>query len=213
MWTTTQSTAGTASDIRQSPTASCPGGITFIAQRIPNTNPFQDHVDGAAGFFLATSEAKANAALTGAGSRYIITDGSMAAGSFPNIAYWRNTTAGVDPYAAGLLVPVPGRENTYSIESFYKEAYYRTMVLRLQAFDGTMVVPSEALYVEYDTASIPETGYARLVDNRTLSPAGARAAADTYSGPRSSGATSVRRRRPSRRSGTTGSSTSPHPMR
>lgn len=211
MWTTTQSTAGTASDIRQSPTASCPGGITFIAQRIPNTNPFQDHVDGAAGFFLATSEA--NAALTGAGSRYIITDGSMAAGSFPNIAYWRNTTAGVDPYAAGLLVSVPGRENTYSIESFYKEAYYRTMVLRLQAFDGTMVVPSEALYVEYDTASIPETGYARLVDNRTLSPAGARAAADTYSGPRSSGATSVRRRRPSRRSGTTGSSTSPHPMR
>ncbi|MDK2915944.1 MAG: dolichyl-phosphooligosaccharide-protein glycotransferase [Euryarchaeota archaeon] len=157
--------------------------ITFIAQRIPVTNPFQDHVNRAAGFFLATSEATADAARIKAGSRYIITDGNMAAGGFPNIAYWRDTTAGVDPYAAGLLVPVPGSKSTYTLGSFYKEAYYRTMVMRLHAFDGTMVEPSEALYVEYDTASIPETGYARLVDSRILPPDEARTAAKTYSGP------------------------------
>jgi dolichyl-diphosphooligosaccharide--protein glycosyltransferase len=161
----------------------CGHWITFLAQRIPNTNPFQDHVGTAAEFFLATSEAKADAALTTAGSRYIITDGSMAAEGFPNIAYWRNTTAGTDPYATGLLVPVSGRENTYSIESFYKEAYYRTMVMRLQAFDGTIVEPSEALYVEYDADSIPKTGYSRLIESQTLSPAEARAAADSHSGP------------------------------
>jgi oligosaccharyl transferase (archaeosortase A-associated) len=152
--------------------------ITFIAQRIPVTNPFQDNVRSATGFFLATNEEKANAA----GSRYIVTDGRMAADGFPSIAYWHDTAALVDPYAAGLLVAVPGREDTYSIESFYKAAYYETMVVRLQAFDGTLVEPENALYVEYDTRSIPETGYPLLTGSQKISPAEAQAAVEAYAG-------------------------------
>ncbi|MCM2465213.1 oligosaccharyl transferase, archaeosortase A system-associated [Methanoculleus oceani] len=157
--------------------------ITFIAQRIPNTNPFQDHVPRATGFFLATAEEKADVALAAAGSRYIVTDGRMAAEGFPAIAYWHNATAGTAPYATALLVPVPGRENAYSIESFYKEAYFETMAVRLQVLDGTMTEPEKALYVEYDTASVPETGYARLTASREMNPAGAQAVADAYTGP------------------------------
>ncbi|MBA7486604.1 hypothetical protein ES707_22165 [subsurface metagenome] len=155
--------------------------ITFIAQRIPNTNPFQDHVGMAAGFFLAASEEKADAALAAAGSRYVVTDGRMAGATFPAIAYWQSATTGTMPYATALLVLA--RENTYSIEPFYKEAYYETMAVRLQALDGAMTEPSEALYVEYDTASVPETGYARLTGSHEMSPAEAQAAAEAYSGP------------------------------
>ncbi len=155
--------------------------ITFIAQRIPNTNPFQDNVRRASGFFLATAEEKADAALASAGSRYVVTDGRMAAEGFPAIAYWQDATAGTDPYATALLVSVG--ENTYSIEPFYKEAYYETMAVRLQALDGTGVEPEKALYVEYDTASVPETGYARLTGSREMSPAEAQAAVDAYAGP------------------------------
>ena len=156
--------------------------ITFVAQRIPNTNPFQDHVAGATRFFLATSEEEAGKAITAAGSRYIVTDGKMAAGTFPAIAYWHDPAAGTTPYVTPLLTSVPGRANTYSIEPFYRDTYYRTMVVRLQALDGTMMEPSEALYVEYDTGSVPETGYARLAGSRTLAPAEARAAVDAYKG-------------------------------
>ncbi|WP_214019746.1 oligosaccharyl transferase, archaeosortase A system-associated [Methanoculleus sp.] len=151
--------------------------ITFIAQRIPVTNPFQDNVRRASGFFLATAEEKADAA----GSRYVVTDGRMAAEVFPAIAYWHDAAAGTEPYATALLVPVGG--DTYSIEPLYKEAYYETMAVRLQALDGTRVEPEKALYAEYDTASVPETGYARLTDSREMNPAEAQAAVDAYAGP------------------------------
>jgi dolichyl-diphosphooligosaccharide--protein glycosyltransferase len=82
-----------------------------------------------------------------------------------------------------LLVAVPGRESTYSIKPFYQQAYYETMAVRLQTLDGTMTEPSEALYVEYDTGSVTETGYARLTDSREMSPAEAQAAAGAYAGP------------------------------
>ncbi|MDK2990702.1 MAG: dolichyl-phosphooligosaccharide-protein glycotransferase [Methanoculleus sp.] len=150
--------------------------ITFIAQRIPVTNPFQDNVRIASGFFLATNEAEADAA----GSRYVVTDGRMAAEGFPAIAYWHDAAAGTNSYATPLLVAVG--KDTYSIEPFYKEAYYETMAVRLQALDGTLVEPEKALYAEYDTASIPETGYPLLTESKEMSPAEAQAAADAYKG-------------------------------
>ena len=151
--------------------------ITFIAQRIPVTNPFQDNVRRASAFFLATNEEKADAA----GSRYVVTDGRMAAEGFPAIAYWHDAATGTEPYATPLLVAVG--KDTYRIEPFYREAFYETMAVRLQAFDGTLVEPENALYVEYDTRSIPETGYPLLTGSREMSPAEARAAADAYTGP------------------------------
>ncbi|KAF5090261.1 Oligosaccharyl transferase STT3 subunit [anaerobic digester metagenome] len=150
--------------------------ITFIAQRVPVTNPFQDNVRSASGFFLATSEEKANAA----GSRYVVTDGRMGADGFPAIAYWEDATTGTTPYATPLLVAVGG--DTYRIEQFYREAFYKTMAVRLQALDGTLVEPENVLYVEYDTRSVPETGYPLLTGSEEMSPAEAQAAADAYTG-------------------------------
>ena len=150
--------------------------ITFIAQRIPVTNPFQDNVHNATGFFLATAEEEADAA----GSRYIATDGRMAGDGFPAIAYWQDAETGTTPYATPLLVAVG--EDTYRIEPFYREAFYETIVVRLQAFDGTLVEPEETLYVEYDTRSVPETGYPLLTGSQKMRPAEAQAAVEAYAG-------------------------------
>lgn len=159
-------------------------GITFVAQRIPVTNPFQDHVNHVTRFFLATSEDRAEKAITSAESRYIVTDGPMAGGGFPAIARWHDPAAGTTPYVTALLMAVPGREDTYTIEPFYKDTYYQTMVVRLQALDGTMVEPTKAIYAEYDTGSIPTAGYPLLIRGRTLAPADAEAAVEAYVGPR-----------------------------
>lgn len=150
--------------------------ITFIAQRIPVTNPFQDNVRSASAFFLATTEEEADAA----GSRYVVTDGRMAAEGFPAIAYWQDAEAGAAPYATALLVAVGGE--TYRIEPFYREAFYETMAVRLQALDGTLVEPEETLYVEYDIRSVPETGYPLLTKSQKMSPAEGQAAAGAYKG-------------------------------
>jgi len=150
--------------------------ITFIAQRIPVTNPFQDNVHIATGFFLATDEEGADAA----GSRYVVTDGRMAAEGFPSIAYWHDAKMGTTPYATPLLVAVGG--DTYRIEPFYRQAYFETMAVRLQTLDGTLVEPENALYVEYDPRSVPETGYPLLTGSKEMSPAEAQAAAESYKG-------------------------------
>jgi len=59
--------------------------ITYIAKRIPNANPFQQGVagpDGAAAYFMSTSEDKANAILDHDGTRYVVTDIEMDTGKF-----------------------------------------------------------------------------------------------------------------------------------
>ncbi len=156
--------------------------ITFIGQRIPVTNPFQDNVRSATGFFLATTEEKANTA----GSRYVVTDGRMAGEGFPSIAYWASAKTGTTPYATPLLVAVGG--DTYRIEPFYREAYHETMAVRLQTLDGTLVEPESVLYVEYDTRSVQETGYPLLTGSKEMSPVEAEAAVEAYKG---SGKTAV----------------------
>ena len=157
-------------------------GITFVARRIPVTNPFQDNVQSATGFFLATSESEAEEAIASAGSRYIVTDGAMADGGFTGIAHWHDTATGTTPYVTALLMAVPGREDTYTIEPFYRDTYHQTMVVRLQTLDGTMVEPSEAIYAEYDTASVQTAGYPLLIRGRTLALDEAEAAVEGYTG-------------------------------
>ena len=87
--------------------------ITYIAKRIPNANPFQQGVagpDGAAAYFMSTSEDDANAILDRTGTRYVVTDIEMDTGKFWAMSTWDNATLGTDPYQMILLVQ--GKENT-----------------------------------------------------------------------------------------------------
>ena len=80
--------------------------ITYIAKRIPNANPFQQGVagpEGAAAYFMSTTEDKANAILDRIGTRYIVTDVEMDTGKFWAMSTWDNATLATDPYQMVLL--------------------------------------------------------------------------------------------------------------
>ncbi|MDI6718732.1 MAG: oligosaccharyl transferase, archaeosortase A system-associated [Methanomicrobiales archaeon] len=128
--------------------------ITFLARRMPNTNPFQDNAagpSGVAGFLMAESEDRAEEVLHRLGSKYVITDTSMANPlRFASIAAWYNPSAGMSPYVQEFLVQDPS--GSYRVTSLGTERYYATMVARLHNFDGSMAEPADALYIEYGMA-------------------------------------------------------------
>ncbi|NYT05318.1 MAG: oligosaccharyl transferase, archaeosortase A system-associated [Methanomicrobiales archaeon] len=131
--------------------------ITFVAQRIPNANPFQQGVagpDGAAAFFVRDSEARASQTLDLLGTRYVVTDIEMdlITSKFWAMATWFDSTRGVSPYQLDLLNPITA-EGRYELISLYTAAYYPTMISRLHNFDGSMVEPEEVYYIEYEQSA------------------------------------------------------------
>jgi dolichyl-diphosphooligosaccharide--protein glycosyltransferase len=68
--------------------------IEYIAQRIPNANPFQAGITeenattGASPYFCSTDEDKSVQMLDTLGSRYVVIDNQMATGKFPAIQKW-----------------------------------------------------------------------------------------------------------------------------
>jgi oligosaccharyl transferase (archaeosortase A-associated) len=131
--------------------------ITYIAMRIPNANPFQAGVAGeygAASFFISESEDEVNRIADHQGTRYVITDIEMDVQKFWAMATWYNTSLGVSPYQTTILVP-DSQGGSYSPITLYEAPYFKTMISRLHNFDGSMVVPGNAYYVEYrDAASV-----------------------------------------------------------
>lgn len=125
--------------------------ITFIARRIPNTNPFQDNIGpvGAAAFFIAQDEPAAEDILSHTQSHFIITDSMMAFGKFHAIAEWHNTTAGIDPYRKWLSFPSGDNQYILKTTAFNTPEYYRTLIARLHFYDGSEMVPITAHYMEY----------------------------------------------------------------
>ena len=115
--------------------------ITYIAKRIPNANPFQQGVagpDGAAAYFMSTSEDKANAILDRDGTRYVVTDIEMDTGKFWAMSTWDNATLATDPYQMILLVQSKDNPDSYDPARLNKQEYYLTTISRLHNFDGSM---------------------------------------------------------------------------
>lgn len=126
--------------------------ITYIGERIPNTNPFQDNLagpQGAAAFFIAQDEKSAEEILAHSLSQFIITDSQMAFGKFYAIAEWNNTSLGMDPYRKSFNFPYGGNQNLLNTVAFNTPEYYRTMIARLHFYDGSITTPSTAYYMEY----------------------------------------------------------------
>lgn len=139
--------------------------ITYLAGRIPNTNPFQDNVvgpGGAATFFMAGTEDEAEEVIGEAGSRYIITDGKTMIGKFATIASWINPGKGMGRYARGFLPPNTGQTETQKIAWLYDVPYYHTMAIRLQVLDGSQTEPSDAYCVAYDNSTLATRGYPQM---------------------------------------------------
>jgi len=137
--------------------------ITYIAHRIPNTNPHQAGVWGAATFFTSQDESSANGILDERGSRYVIIDYPMAMhifnqqgqiyGKFYAIIDWANKNKSdfFETYYQkqdGKLKPV----------ILYYPAYYESMCARLYLFDGETAVPNNSTLVVSYTARTDRNG-------------------------------------------------------
>jgi oligosaccharyl transferase (archaeosortase A-associated) len=127
--------------------------ITYIAHRIPNSNPFQYGATEAGKFFTCQNETEANDMLDELGSKYVIIDYEMATGKF----YAMVTFAGADPfsetyYNATTLQPI----------LFYYPEYYNSMCSRLYNFGGQAVGSDRAetlvITFEYRWITDPQTG-------------------------------------------------------
>jgi oligosaccharyl transferase (archaeosortase A-associated) len=110
--------------------------ITFVAQRIPNANPFQAGVagpNGAAAFFVQQSEEDSSTILDTLNTRYVITDIEMDTGKFWAMATWYDEDRGASGYEFRVA-----NQNGQAV-SLYTDDYFQTMIARLHNFDGSMV--------------------------------------------------------------------------
>ena len=82
--------------------------IEYIANRIPNANPFQagiiemNNTAGPSYFFTSQTEQAAYDNLNELGSRYVVIDNQMATSKFYAITAWINDTGRLDGYQASV---------------------------------------------------------------------------------------------------------------
>ena len=148
--------------------------ITFFAQRIPITNPFQDHLggpEGTAAFFLNMNESNADNILQKLGGKYIVTDSKMAVDTFTNLVPWQSNSVDISPYIKYFLKSDTNDLTKLNIIHKFDDDYFQTMVVRLHNFDGSMTLPETVNYVQYEirqptgseTSEI--SGFARVITN------------------------------------------------
>ncbi|HOX35649.1 MAG TPA: oligosaccharyl transferase, archaeosortase A system-associated [Methanoregulaceae archaeon] len=157
--------------------------ITYIAKRIPNANPFQQGVageNGAAAFFMTTSEGSANSILDNLGTKYVITDYEMDVGKFWAMATWFNASQGINPYEMYFAVSDPDNPTSYNQLLLNNATYYQTMVSRLHNFDGSMGVPTTAYYIEYADSSLTQISIPLVTRADAMNASDARALAAQY---------------------------------
>ena len=153
--------------------------ITTIAERIPNSNPFQAGVAGtygAAAVLTSTNESAVMEKLDYLGTRYIMTDYQMAGAKFGAMAIWNDSTAQLTPYYYTFLQNSNG--NLQMVQAYTPE-YYNTLTVKLQYYDGSMTEPGEVAVVETDSSA--NYGYPVITNVRGYATAEeAQAAADAF---------------------------------
>lgn len=146
--------------------------ITYLSKRIPNTNPFQDHVIASATFFASTSENASMKIAKNQESRFVVSDTKMAITKFPAIATWYNSTSGVNSF----IMTFTGSDG--AVSSFIDRPFYQTTVVRLQLFDGSATEPGNVVYTEFrdSTTGSPPL----LLKAESTSPADAQKRVDAF---------------------------------
>jgi dolichyl-diphosphooligosaccharide--protein glycosyltransferase len=124
--------------------------ITYIAHRIPNANPFQDHITGQADiydFLFARDEDTALAVSNDLGTRYVVTDYGLTSPPTTGNQSSGNGTLSYNNYTPVMIQQLD--PETMKVLQFFSPAYFHTMTARLHNFDGSMAEPDTAIYVEY----------------------------------------------------------------
>jgi len=150
--------------------------ITFFSKRIPITNPFQNNLEGnngAAAFFISGNEDSADAILTAFKGRYVITDLRRATDTFPTLIPWVDNSGDISPYLTWFFIKDPANPSGLTKTHLLRDAYFQTLLVRLQMFDGSLVIPATAEYTQYMIQQVPDSGetayqngQARVILNR-----------------------------------------------
>jgi dolichyl-diphosphooligosaccharide--protein glycosyltransferase len=157
--------------------------ITYIAKRIPNSNPFQAGVAGPYGsssFFMSPDEESAQVIADHQGTRYVITDFAMDTGKFWAMATWYNSSVGVSPYQQIFLVQNPENPAQYQPIQTNAGPYFHTLVSRLHNTDGSMVVPQTVSYIEYRDPGADGYPYPVITRGEAMTPEQAQAMVDAF---------------------------------
>jgi dolichyl-phosphooligosaccharide-protein glycotransferase len=119
--------------------------ITYIAQRIPNSNPNQSGASETAQYMTAQNEAAANQILKKLGTRYIIVDLDMVTGMFLSNTGW----IGQKPELYSEVLYQSDDKGVVSPLRVYYPPYYQSMSSRLYNFAGEKVVPKTTWVISY----------------------------------------------------------------
>ena len=152
--------------------------ITYIAQRIPNANPFQAGITenngtmGASQFFTSLNETAAYDNLNWLDSRYVVIDNAMATGKFYAIQDWISDTDGWYTMAGVNLGT--GSSSSYNVP-FDSSKFYNSTMYKLYYGDGDgmshfrLVHDSAGDYtVTFKYASLPDN-YENYYASQTFS--------------------------------------------
>lgn len=136
--------------------------ITYISERIPNSNPFQAGVagsNGSAAFFMSETEDDVLKISDNIGTKYVITDIEMSFSKFWAMATWYNSSMGADPYQKMIYVPSGTVTQQGQSSLVLTDKYYRTFISRLHNYDGSYVPSGGSVYLELDSTNLKSTKY------------------------------------------------------
>ena len=145
--------------------------ITYIAERMPNANPFQQGVtgpNGSAAYFVSTNETVSNGILDALKTRYVVTDIEMAVSKFWAMTTWYNTTAQTAPYQMTMYARNQQNTNVLDPVSVNIQPYYLTTIARLHNFDGSETAPTSSYYIEYQDPTTAKTSLPLITKAETL---------------------------------------------
>ncbi len=145
--------------------------ITYIAERMPNANPFQQGVsgpNGSAAYFVSTNETVSNGILDTLKTRYVVTDIEMSVSKFWAMTTWYNTTAQTAPYQMTMYTRNQQNANVYDPVSVNIQPYYLTTIARLHNFDGSEIAPTSSYYIEYQDPATAKTSLPLITKVETL---------------------------------------------
>jgi oligosaccharyl transferase (archaeosortase A-associated) len=137
-----------------------------IGHRMPNANPFQEGIGnasagipGSSPYFLAESEVDAENVLANLDknrsiyltTKYVMPDVEMAFGKFYAMTAWSKIS--FSRYAAAVYQPQG--EQLVPIQ-IYRQSYFKTMVARLQLFDGSETPIGDAVGIAYNSMKLQD---------------------------------------------------------
>jgi len=115
------------------------------------------------------------------GGKYVITNSEMAVDTFTNLVPWPSDSVDISPYIKWFMVRDSNDPSRLQKVHRYDDGYFKTMVVRLHIFDGSMQIPKTEKYIQYMIRQVPAAGetsgdvngYARVItseQDREISP-------------------------------------------